>query len=157
MLQLSFSPRELHAALKDLGKNKSPGSDGITREFYLKFWHILGVPFFNSITFSLENVQTRPDQSPGDTSKLGEIYMLRNQDSLISSIFTKALSYQNVTSLFFCKTSFTDKINPQYRMLSQILNTWSELHRFTPSNEQEIQEEYLWYNRDITVDKKQLC
>lgn len=84
-------------------------------------------------------------------------FMWKNQDSLISSVLQQAFSYPNVPSLLLCKTNFTNKLDSRYRMLSQILGTWSELHRFDPSNEQEIQEESLWYNRDITRGKEQVC
>lgn len=51
---LPFSPRDFHIALKELNKNKSPGSDGLTPEFYLAFWDILQDPYYDSISYSLE-------------------------------------------------------------------------------------------------------
>lgn len=84
-------------------------------------------------------------------------YMWRNQDSLLSSIFTHTVSYPNVQSLLLCKTNFINKVDKRYHMLSQILGTWSELHYFNPSNEQEIQGESLWFNCDITIGKEQIC
>lgn len=36
---------ELEAALKSFHRNRSPGSDGLTVEFYVKFWKQLGKPF----------------------------------------------------------------------------------------------------------------
>ncbi|KAH7951104.1 hypothetical protein HPB52_004735 [Rhipicephalus sanguineus] len=36
---------ELLAALKSMKRNRSPGSDGLTVEFYVKFWKVLGKPF----------------------------------------------------------------------------------------------------------------
>lgn len=65
LLDLPFSPREFHSALKDLGRNKDPGSDGITREFYLKFWHILGDPFSDSISYSIANGTLSNEQRSG--------------------------------------------------------------------------------------------
>lgn len=50
-----FTTEEYHEALKNLNKNKSPGSDGVTPEFYLAFWHLLKEPFFQSMEYSLEN------------------------------------------------------------------------------------------------------
>lgn len=101
MLELPFSPREFYSALKDLGRNKSPGTDGITREFYLKFWHLLADPFFNSITFSLANgllsneqragIITLIPKKDGDRLELGNwrpITLLNND----FKIFSKALS-----------------------------------------------------------------
>lgn len=84
-------------------------------------------------------------------------YMWRNPSSLLSSVFKEALTYPDVRSLLICKTNFVNKVDSQYQMLSQILKTWSELHRFSPLNVQEIQEESLWYNYDILVGKEQIC
>lgn len=42
-LEESFSEREFHQALKSLNKDKCPGSDGITVEFYLKFWQLIRI------------------------------------------------------------------------------------------------------------------
>lgn len=55
LLDHPFTEEELHSALKSLNKNKSPGSDGITPEFYLKFWDLIRTPFVDSIFYSLEN------------------------------------------------------------------------------------------------------
>lgn len=84
-------------------------------------------------------------------------YMWKNQNSLASSILTQTFSYQDIQSLLLCKTSFLNKLDSRYRMLRDILTTWSELHLFSPSNETEVQEESLWFNRDITIGKEQLC
>lgn len=54
-LERPFTPEELFSALKSLNKGKSPGSDGITPEFYLQFWDSLCDPFMDSILFSLDN------------------------------------------------------------------------------------------------------
>lgn len=101
MLDLPFSPREFYSALKDLGRNKLPGSDGITREFYLKFWHILGDPFFESMSYSIANGTLSNEQRSGiislipkrggDRLQLGNwrpITLLNND----FKIFSKALS-----------------------------------------------------------------
>lgn len=42
-------------------------------------------------------------------------------------------------------------------MLSQLLKSWSVLHQFNPTSEQAIQEESLWYNSALTIDKEQIC
>lgn len=48
------SHREFQDALKQLNKNKGPGSDGITPEFYTTFWDILHIPFYESIMFFID-------------------------------------------------------------------------------------------------------
>lgn len=41
-------------------------------------------------------------------------------------------------------------------MLTNILNTWYELHNLNPSMESDIQQESLWYNNNITINKSLL-
>lgn len=62
---LPFSPRDFHIALKQLNKNKSPGSDGLTPEFYIAFWDVLQDPFYRSISYSLENGILSQEQRVG--------------------------------------------------------------------------------------------
>ena len=40
---------ELLNALTSMDNDKSPGNDGITKEFYIKFWEVIKEPFFASI------------------------------------------------------------------------------------------------------------
>ena len=42
-----LSMEELHKTLQSFQKNKAPGLDGITAEFYLKFWPQIGRMLFN--------------------------------------------------------------------------------------------------------------
>jgi exonuclease III len=44
-LDAPLDDSEILAALKSLNKNKAPGFDGLTAEFYLKFWNALKQPF----------------------------------------------------------------------------------------------------------------
>lgn len=60
-----FTDQEFHEALKDLNKNKTPGSDGITPEFYLAFWSQLKESFRESIEFSLDNGTLTEQQRSG--------------------------------------------------------------------------------------------
>lgn len=50
-----FTLPEFYDALKDLNKNKSPGTDGLTPEFYLTFWEDLKDEFMESIEYSIEH------------------------------------------------------------------------------------------------------
>ena len=40
---------ELLNALTSKDNNKSPGNDGITKEFYIKFWEVIKEPFYSSL------------------------------------------------------------------------------------------------------------
>lgn len=65
LINLPFTHRDFHTALKNLNKNKSPGSDGITPEFYLLFWDQLHNLFYDSIMFSLKEGRLSDDQRAG--------------------------------------------------------------------------------------------
>ena len=53
-LKKEMSQEELFQALKDSKSNKSPGSDGLSAEFYRMFWKELGPKVTEVINFSLE-------------------------------------------------------------------------------------------------------
>ena len=46
---------ELSSSLESMPCNKSPGNDGLTVEFYRKFWPLLKDPLFNSVMYSKEH------------------------------------------------------------------------------------------------------
>lgn len=58
-----FSQQEFASALKDLNANKTPGSDGLSVEFYQKFWELLQIPFYDSVNYSLEIGQLSEDNA----------------------------------------------------------------------------------------------
>ena len=47
-------PNETHEALLGMAKGKFPGSDGLTKEFYVAFWDLLGEVLVNVFNTSLE-------------------------------------------------------------------------------------------------------
>ena len=49
-----ISANEAHAALLDMAKGKSSGSDGLPMEFYVAFWDLLGEDLVNVFNASLE-------------------------------------------------------------------------------------------------------
>ena len=51
-LQSLITLEEMHLALKDMKENKSPGSDGLSAEFYKTFWNKLGPKLEEVIKFS---------------------------------------------------------------------------------------------------------
>lgn len=101
MNDLPFTPRDFLTALKQLNKNKSPGSDGITPEFYLTFWNDLQTIFFESIMFSLDHGSLTEEQKVGIITLIPkqsqDRLLLKNWRpiTLLSSdfkIFSKALA-----------------------------------------------------------------
>jgi len=40
----------LNKAIKLFKSNNSPGEDGLTVEFYLKFWDLIGIDFADAVT-----------------------------------------------------------------------------------------------------------
>ena len=50
-----ISEAECSSALKDMNNGKSPGSDGLTTEFYKIFWNTITQYYINSINYSYEN------------------------------------------------------------------------------------------------------
>lgn len=47
LLERDITERELLNTLKSFAKNKSPGNDGITAEFYLYFWNLVSKPLLD--------------------------------------------------------------------------------------------------------------
>ena len=62
--------QECYNVLKNMKKNKSPGSDGFTSEFYLHFWEDLKIPMIRSFQ------QSYKDGTLSDSQKLGIITSL---------------------------------------------------------------------------------
>jgi exonuclease III len=56
---------ECGMALKDMKNSKSPGSDGITTEFYKLFWNNIKTHFTRSVNFSYQTKQLTELQSQG--------------------------------------------------------------------------------------------
>lgn len=65
IINLPFSHRDFLTALEHLNKNKSPGSDGLTPEFYILFWDQLHQLFYDSIMFSLDQGRLSEEQHAG--------------------------------------------------------------------------------------------
>ena len=53
--EVQIQINELDIAIKQMAKNKSPGPDGITVEFYQKFWDQLRQPLYQAFLYSYDN------------------------------------------------------------------------------------------------------
>ena len=49
-----LTKEECHASLREFSRGKSPGTDGLTAEFYLKFWELLGQELVDSLNYAFE-------------------------------------------------------------------------------------------------------
>ena len=61
----SICESELLQALKTMKNDKSPGNDGLTKEFYEKFWENIKTPFLQSIkkSFLVEELSNSQKQA----------------------------------------------------------------------------------------------
>lgn len=75
-----LTENECATALLDMQNNKSPGSDGITTEFYKIFWQDLKVYLLNSINYSFEN------KTLTDLQKQGIINLIPKKDKELTSL-----------------------------------------------------------------------
>ncbi|PIK45393.1 pol-like protein [Apostichopus japonicus] len=61
-LEEPITSKELFAAVKAMAPNKSPGSDGLPREFYLKCWDFIGADLLELYNESLVRGSLSPSQ-----------------------------------------------------------------------------------------------
>ncbi|KAL9975443.1 hypothetical protein ACROYT_G012604 [Oculina patagonica] len=73
---------ECIAALKDMGKGKSPGNDGLPSEFYKTFWSDISEPLLKALNYGFEIGQLSVSQRRGFIKlipkKSEELYYIRN-------------------------------------------------------------------------------
>ena len=103
-MEKDIEERELYQALNDMNKNKAPGLDGLTVEFYLTFWYLIKNDFVELIDYCKRNV-CLPDsmnvalirllyKNRGDRSDLKNwrpISLLNVDYKIISKVLTKRL------------------------------------------------------------------
>ena len=61
ILSNEYSPKEIRAALFQMGPTKASGPNGMNALFYQKFWHIVGDDVINSVLDFLNNGIMEPD------------------------------------------------------------------------------------------------
>lgn len=83
-------------------------------------------------------------------------YMWVRQECLLSLLLRDSMSFPDIRSVLLCKYNLVSKVDTRYSMLSDILKTWHEVHRFNPTTETDIQQEPLLYNDNITMNKSPL-
>ena len=65
-----ISKDELFAIMKTFSKNKSPGNDGLTVEFYEKFWDLISEQLLKSSNESIEMGEMSASQKQSITTLL---------------------------------------------------------------------------------------
>ena len=65
ILEQPLTEKECLEVLKQCGKNKSPGSDGLSVEFYLQFWNLVGDEMVQSFNYAQEEGRLNITQRQG--------------------------------------------------------------------------------------------
>jgi len=65
MLTAEISKEEVYDILSSFQEGKSPGTDGLTKEFYVFFWDYICEPLMNSFQYSLNSGSLSMDQKRG--------------------------------------------------------------------------------------------
>ena len=122
------SSKELDMAIKQFKNEKSPGSDGLTIEFFKTFWSKLKKPLLESINYSLQN------QLLSKTQREGIITLIPKKDKPREKI----QNWRPITLL-----------NLDYKILSKILaNRLKEVLPYLINEDQVgfIKGRYIGYN-----------
>ena len=64
-LEKDLEEEELFTALKSLGKDKTPGPDGLTREWYIHFWEKIKQPYLRCVNKIKESGELSEMQKRG--------------------------------------------------------------------------------------------
>lgn len=104
LCEAPISLNEIRDAMKLMKKGKSPGSDGLTLEFFIHFWEFLEQPFLLMLQECLENetmtptmkqgvisLIPKPDKDPTIIDNWRPITLLNFDYKLLASIFAKRL------------------------------------------------------------------
>ena len=65
LLDAPITKNECKEALGELPKGKTPGSDGLTSEFYRAFWEVIADPFYKSLMYSVQKGELSIEQRRG--------------------------------------------------------------------------------------------
>ena len=93
LLDNKITTSEYFEALKSFQKNKTPGNDGLTVEFYLGFWHLVGKCYVDALNCAHEKGQLAicffiPADRPEETLVVFSLSALMSLLILASSLFT---------------------------------------------------------------------
>ena len=103
LLDAPITNADIKLALLDTKPNKSPGTDGIPYEFYIKFWDNIGPHFLAMFNFVLESGSVLPSQgkaavrlipkvpAPKTLSNYRPISLLNSDYKIMASVLAKRL------------------------------------------------------------------
>ena len=103
---------ECYNVLKSFQKNKSPGNDGLTVEFYIAFWPLIGALLVDSLNYAFEYRELSNSQKQaiitliekkGKDKRLIKNWRPISLINVDAKIVSKALAEQNVWKRLFLK------------------------------------------------------
>lgn len=88
------------------------------------------------------------------TSRLSLVRQIWHKpDSIWVTILAQALKTEDLRMALLYKIDLSRRIDPRFKLLSNVLSEWAKVHIRPPENEQEVQHELLWNNSYITINK----
>lgn len=81
-------------------------------------------------------------------------YLWHNPNSLTANIFLQATNQKNTQDAILAKTDWSKRLNPNFVFLRQIFHTWAKFHISEPATTQQVQDEILWNNDFLQLEKR---
>ena len=96
-----LTKEECHASLKEFSWGKSPGTDGLTAEFYLNFWELLGQELVHSLNYAFEIGELSISQKRGIITLIPK--KDKNKDFLFDVLSNATTSSGFSAMVFICR------------------------------------------------------
>lgn len=80
-------------------------------------------------------------------------YLWFNHDSLSARILSEITGTNDLSLTLLAKCKQSVKFKKDFKNLKQLLQTWEQFHLIAPSTEKEIQEEFLWNNKFVIIER----
>lgn len=84
-------------------------------------------------------------------------YMWKEENSLLGETLRVFFRYPDIKSLLTFSSNLSSQLDKRYQMLNDILNSWFLLKANNFLTESEIQEQSLWWNDKVIINKKSIC
>lgn len=66
------------------------------------------------------------------------------------------LGNQTIHNILLSNTNWASRLHPCYAFFRQIMTTWFKFHRNTPTTTEQVQDELLWNNDFISIDRQHI-